>query len=89
MECDQQQQIICNGQFKAIVARLDQSDKNVHEKLDALDEAIRGNGKPGIQTRLDRLEQERLVRNKVLWFLLGIAGTIGGALLTALILRWL
>lgn len=89
MECDPQQQIICNGQFKAIVARLEQSDKDVHEKLDALDEAIRGNGKPGIQLRLDRLEQERLIRSKVTWFLLGTAGTIGGALLTSWIVGWL
>ena len=31
--------------------------KSIHTKLDDIDEAIRGNGKPGINTRLDRLEQ--------------------------------
>ena len=30
--------------------------RSIHTKLDAIDEAIRGNGKPGINTRLDRLE---------------------------------
>ena len=29
----------------------------IHKKLDDIDEAIRGNGRPGLNTRLDRLEQ--------------------------------
>ena len=40
----EQYETICKGEFASI-----------HGKLDKLDEAIRGNGKPGIQRRLDRL----------------------------------
>jgi len=39
----------------------------IHAKLDKLDEAIRGNGKPGIQRRLDRLEAVDAARSKLLW----------------------
>ena len=42
-------------------------------KLDRLDEAVRGNGKPGIQTRLDRLEQVAATRSRLLW---AIAGSV-------------
>ena len=41
--------------------------EEIHEKLDRLDVAIRGNGKPGIQRRLDRLEAADAVRSKLLW----------------------
>ena len=79
MTCnDEQYENVCKGEFAEL-----------HTKLDGIDEAIRGNGKPGIQLRLDRLEQEKLSRSKVTWFLLGIAGTVGGALLTSLIVGWL
>jgi len=41
------------------------------EKIDRLDESIRGNGKPGIVVRLDRLEQSEMSRGKLLWLLVG------------------
>ena len=41
----------------------------LHAKLDRLDEAIRGNGKPGIQLRLDRLESAEAKRSKLLWII--------------------
>lgn len=41
------------------------------EKIDRLDEAIRGNGKPGILMRLDRLEQAEVKRAKLVWLLVG------------------
>jgi len=79
MTCNNEQyENVCKGEFVEL-----------HKKLDGMDQAIRGNGKPGIQLRLDRLEQERISRSKVTWFLLGIAGTVGGALLTSLIMGWL
>lgn len=53
---------ICKGEFGAI-----------HGKLDRLDEAIRGNGKPGIQTRLDRIERFQ----HFIWFIAGAALTAG------------
>ena len=51
----------------------------VHTKLDKLDESIRGNGKPGILVRLDRLEQRDAKRNKFVWLVVG-------ALVSAIIL---
>jgi len=57
-ECSQFEQ--CQNNFEAI-----------HRKLDRLDEAIRGNGKPGILIRLDRLEQDAKRQAKLIWLILG------------------
>ncbi len=43
----------------------------IHVKLDRLDEAIRGNGKPGINARLDRLEATERTRSRLLWIIAG------------------
>ncbi|NLF29327.1 MAG: hypothetical protein GX591_00400 [Planctomycetes bacterium] len=43
----------------------------IHDKLDRLDEAIRGNGKPGILIRLDRLEQDAKRQGKLVWLIVG------------------
>ena len=59
----------------------------LHLKLDKLDEAIRGNGKPGIQTRLDRLEQDRLTRGRFFWFLMGCIGTSATSILVIILTR--
>lgn len=56
--CRPRQPAVCRGEFAAI-----------HAKLDRLDEAIRGNGKPGIQLRLDRLESVEAVRSRLLWII--------------------
>lgn len=45
----------------------------IHRKLDHLDVAIRGNGKPGIQLRLDRLEQIEAGRKRLTWIVIGAA----------------
>ena len=75
MTCNNEQyEDVCKGEFAEL-----------HKKLDSMDSAIRGNGKPGIQLRLDRLEQEKLFRSKAIWFLLGI----GGAVLASWIRGWL
>lgn len=50
----------CEGEFAAIRA-----------KLDRLDEAIRGNSRPGIQLRLDRLEAAEAMRSRLLWIIAG------------------
>jgi len=57
-ECSQFEQ--CQSQFESI-----------HRKLDRLDEAIRGNGKPGILIRLDRLEQDAKRQAKLIWLIIG------------------
>ena len=59
---------VCKGEFASM-----------HTKLDRMDEAIRGNGKPGIQIRLDRLETAAAKRNKVLWMVLGSVVTLAVA----------
>lgn len=59
-----QYQNVCKNEFQEL-----------HTKLDRMDIAIRGNGKVGLMTRLDRLEQERLFRSKLMWFILGSFGT--------------
>ena len=50
--------------------------ESIHRKLDRLDEAIRGNGKPGIQLRLDRLEAGEKSRAKLIWIIVGAAATL-------------
>ena len=56
---------VCKGEFTS-----------VHVKLDKLDEAIRGNGKPGIQLRLDRLEAAEAVRSRLMWIIAGSTVTL-------------
>jgi len=56
---------VCKGEFAS-----------VHAKLDRLDEAIRGNSKPGIQLRLDRLEAAEAVRSRLLWIIAGSTVTL-------------
>jgi len=76
MTCSNEQyENVCQNEFAEI-----------NKKLDGLDEAIRGNGKPGIQVRLDRLEQDRSNRSKVTWFLMGIVSTVAGSVATTMIL---
>ena len=56
---------VCKGEFASM---------NV--KLDHMDEAIRGNGKPGIQVRLDRLESSERSRSRLMWIILSVAATL-------------
>ena len=56
---------VCKDEFAAISA-----------KLDRLDEAIRGNGRPGIQVRLDRLEAAEKSRARLIWIIVGSAVTL-------------
>jgi len=49
---------------------------SIHAKLDRMDEAIRGNGKPGIQIRLDRLESAEATRSRLLWIIAGSTVTL-------------
>jgi len=61
-------------------------------KIEQLDIAIRGNGKPGIQLRLDRLEQVEAGRKRLTWIVVGAfvsAGASAGMQLVQLIGRTL
>lgn len=61
----QQYERVCKGEFAELNA-----------KMDRLDVAIRGNGKPGIQLRLDRLESAEAVRSRLLWIIAGSTVTL-------------
>ena len=74
VNCDNgQYQRVCRGEFEQL-----------HTKLDRLDEAIRGNGAPGINRRLDRLENIEASRAQMRWLLIGAAFTLGTGLLLQL-----
>ena len=49
--------------------------ESIHGKLDRLDEAVRGNGRPGITVRLDRLEQDAKRQGKLVWLIIGAVAT--------------
>ena len=53
--------------------------ESIHRKLDRLDEAIRGNGRPGIQVRLDRLEAAERSRSRLIWIITGAAVTLAAS----------
>jgi hypothetical protein len=61
----EQYENVCKGEFAEL-----------HVKLDKMDEAIRGNGKPGIQLRLDRLESSQAARSRLVWLIAGAAVTL-------------
>lgn len=61
--------------------------ESIHEKLDRLDEAIRGpssNGaRPGILVRIDRLEQDAKRKSKIIWLTVGSLVTACGSAIMA------
>jgi hypothetical protein len=75
-DCSEQYESICKGEFVEL-----------HLKLDRIDEALRGNGRPGLQMRMDRLEQDRLGRSRFFWLALGTVGTCAATAVAMLIAR--
>jgi len=69
---------VCRGEFKCL-----------RDKLDRLDQAIRGNGNAGILTRIDRLESAARMRGKLFWLALGSILTCAGAVGATLVIRLL
>jgi hypothetical protein len=59
--------------------------EEIHRKLDRLDEAIRGNGKPGLTLRLDRLEQNAKRQARLIWLIIGAGITTA----TSGIITWI
>jgi hypothetical protein len=51
----------------------------VHDKLDRLDEAIRGNGRPGLRQRLERLEEAAASRSRLTWIVIGAFVSAGAS----------
>ena len=64
----EQYETICKGEFGEL-----------HTKLDRMDVAIRGNGKPGLNTRLDRLEQDAKRQGRLIWLVVGSAVTLAAS----------
>ena len=69
-ECSPMQRDECREEFKIVFA-----------KLDRIDVSLRGNGKPGILLRLDRLERPERARSRVRWAVVTacIASGVGAA----------
>jgi hypothetical protein len=61
---------------------------DVHDKLDRLDEAIRGNGKPGLRQRLERLEEVAASRSRLTWIVIGAFVSAGASAVLQLIQVW-
>lgn len=61
-ECDIRYEMVCKNEFGRL-----------HSKANSIDTALRGNGGPGIVTRLDRLEQTRSWTRDVAFLLGGAA----------------
>lgn len=59
----------------------------IRVKLDRLDEAIRGNGKPGITVRLDRIEQDARRHARLVWLIVGSSVTAIVSVLAAWVMR--
>ena len=70
----------CDGQYERVCK---DELASIHAKLDRLDEAIRGNGRPGITVRLDRLEQDAKRQARLLWLIVGSAITAFASVLVA------
>ncbi len=68
-DCKQQFDDVCLHEFKEI-----------NRKLDQMDQAVRGNGKPGILLRLDRLEQSEAIRSRLLWLIAGCVATVAASM---------
>ena len=73
----------CPGQFEQCLFGKEHFEA-IHRKLDRLDEAIRGNGRPGITVRLDRLEQDAKRQAKLTWLILGAVITA----LASVVVAW-
>lgn len=75
MSCEQDRyDLVCKGAFAEL-----------HQKLDRVDDAIRGNGHIGILRRLDRLEQAQAQRSRMNWTLLGAFASAGASALLSLL----
>ena len=57
----------------------------IEVKVDQIDIALRGNGKPGINTRIDRLEIWKKTYQKVIWVLMS---TVLATVATRIIGLW-
>jgi hypothetical protein len=64
---------VCKPQFEALFTR-----------VNTLDEAVRGNGKPGLNQRVRDLERCEGLRGKLFWIAVGLAVSVIGSVVSAL-----
>ncbi|MCL2647569.1 MAG: hypothetical protein FWD61_11280 [Phycisphaerales bacterium] len=58
---------------------------DINAKLDRLDEAVRGNGKPGINLRLELLETAAASRRRLAWIVVGAFVSAGASAVMQLV----
>ena len=91
-KCNTTMQQSCDKQFDAIHERLESSEKDRKQRhelffklLDNLDKHIRGNGRLGILTRLNLIEQRNAIKDRIKYMLFGAALTAVVGLIVKLI----
>jgi len=62
-----------------------QSFCEINRKLDRLDESVRGNGKPGINLRLELLEAAAASRRRLTWIVIGAFVSAGASAVMQLV----
>lgn len=75
-----------NQMNEAQHAAIDNKLDYIIDKVDRVDEAIYGNGKPGLKVEVAGHSQTLAIMKKVFWWIAGVSGTIiGGLALAALV----
>ena len=66
-------EVVIEERFKHFEKHLEKMETSLTAKLDKIDEDIRGNGKDGINVRLDRLENSKKLTNRWFWVIVSAA----------------
>ena len=64
---------VIEERFQRFEENLKRMETSLMAKLDKIDEDIRGNGKDGMNIRLDRLENSKKLVSRYFWILVGAA----------------
>ncbi len=64
-----QLETVIEEQFQHFEKHLEKMETSLTAKLDKIDEDIRGNGKDGMDVRLDRLENSKKLVSRYFWIL--------------------
>ena len=71
-DCTTNQATVCDSRFRDVFHRM----QEMQEDAERLDEAIRGNGKPGLNQRVATLEQAETRRGRIMWIVIGAIATV-------------
>ncbi len=78
-------EVVIEEPFQHFEKHLEKMESSLTAKLDKIDEDIRGNGKDGINIRLDRLESSKKLASRWFWIVVGAAAPV----LVGTYLSWL